>query len=139
MALENINDSLPEDLKSQVLDGEAVHHFEYIPFESAGCGNSGGQTSGNDFIMISNKRILYEGTVVEKVNNDTTTKKDSGTIPLEKVSFVKTSSEQASSGCSGTTEAHILNVNSGGGNINISIPTKEASVRAKTIIEQLIL
>ena len=94
---------------------------------------------GNDFIMISNKRILYEGTVVEKENNITKTEKNSGTIPLAKVSFVKTSSEQASGGCAGKSETHILNVNSGGGNINIAIPTKEASVRAKVVIEKLIL
>ena len=124
-------------------DDEKAHHFEYIPFENkdAGCGGGGSSASGNDYILISDKRILYEATVVKKENELETFTQDSGTIPVGKVSFVKTvKNETSNTGCGGSNSTYYaLNVNSGGGEITIAIPTKEAADRAKRVIEEIIL
>jgi hypothetical protein len=142
MALKKINDKLPDEVKTKILGDEIAYHFEYIPFEKkAGCGEGDKKTSGNDFIMISDKRILYEATVITEEDNTEKMTQDSGTIPVGKVSFVKTrKSETEDGGCFGENTAYYaLDVNSGGGEINIAIPTKEAADRAKSVIEEIIL
>tara|TARA_B100000959_G_scaffold143183_1_gene150300 strand:+ start:648 stop:1301 length:654 start_codon:yes stop_codon:yes gene_type:complete len=137
------NDELPANIKSQLINDEVVKHFEYIPIQKeAGCGSNGETESGNNFIMISDKRILYEATINQSDGDDSSFEQDSGTIPIDKVSFVKTTkTETKEGGCAGNSYSslYILKVNSGGGQINIAIPTKEATDRAKSAIENLIL
>ena len=76
---------------------------------------------------------MYEGSV----RDSAAYAKKSGTIPLSKISFVGTQALNKTEGCN-STKVHLLVINSGGGTIEIVIPTAAEVKRSRAVIEQII-
>lgn len=127
-SMEAINEKIPEQYRSKLFEDEIVYHFSFIGFKG-GCMQP---TAANQYIMVTNTRVLYNAQVIQ--NNQMTL--SSGSIPLEKVSFIETLNQTRAQGCSNTAYTE-LRVNSGGGHMALAIPNRAEADRAKSIIELL--
>jgi hypothetical protein len=123
--LSNVTAAVPANIRGQLLESEAVHHFGYIDSQG-GCGST---KTSKQWLFVSSTRIVYEATVRENSSYIQTC----GSIPLSKVGFVGTSTAQRSDGCS-AKNVHFVRVGSGGGVIEIAIPT---APEAKCSVSQL--
>ncbi len=131
-SLQPITDKVPAQFKSKLFKDEPAFHFSYIGFKG-GCGQ---KSTGNEYIMVTNTRVLYTAQVVQEAGLQKSMATSAGAIPLDKVSFVETVSAQTKDGCSQKNYVQ-LKVNSGGGSIALAIPSRAEAERAKSVIELL--
>ena len=132
MTLEPITEAIPEEHQAKLMENETAYHFAYID-KKGGCFSA---QAAKQWILISNLRVIYEAAVKEAGGATAKYASTSGSIPISKISFVGSSTTQES-GCSGG-EVHLLKINSGGGQIEIAIPSGEEAKRLQNIIERLI-
>jgi hypothetical protein len=111
--------------------GERAFHFEWMDTKG-GCGTT---QSAKQFMLITDQRVLYEAAIKEGEGLNLKYVRTSGSIPLSKISFVGTSS--AEEGCN-PQQAHLLKVNSGGGNIEFPFFNEQKAKRVQRVIEELI-
>jgi len=125
MAIVEISEGLPSQLKSQLMSGEKVYYFSYI-VTKGGC--LGGSERDNYWIAITNKRVIYQ-TKIMLENNKIVTR--DGILPIEQVSFIEVS-EVETKGCA-SSKTYALDISTSGGRVNIPIPSKEKGheIRAK--------
>jgi len=124
---------LPADLRGRPQADEIIHHFGYIDTKG-GCANS---SRAKQWILVTNKRILFEASVKEGTGDAGQFVHESGSIPISKVSYVGTSTMQQQQGCS-QVKVTTLRISSGGGNINLAIPTKREAERAQEVIDGIL-
>jgi hypothetical protein len=147
MDLEIITDIVPNEYRSKLLEGEDVYHFGYADLKG-GCalfGGGGAVKAGQSWVMITNRRVVYEAWVKQTTDKYI---RSSGSIQLAKISFVGTATEEPPKGCSGAYKSgcaslfekpkHSLRVISGGGEIHIAVPTEEEARRLQSVVDQLI-
>jgi hypothetical protein len=126
-------DELPEDLRGKPQVGEVVHYFSYIDAKG-GCLTP---TGAKQWILITDRRILFEASVKEGEGEGTKFFHQSGSIPMAKVSYVGTSSTKEQQGCNWVKVTN-LRINSSGGHIVLAIPTKAEAQRAQEVIDGII-
>jgi len=124
---------LPDDPRSKLREGEGVFHFGYIDVEG-GCANP---SSAKQWIMVTDKRIVYEATVKEGEGMSAKFNHQSGFIPMAKVSFVGTTTVQQPEGCT-PTRTTLLTINSSGGQIRLAIPTRKEAARIQEVIDEIL-
>lgn len=128
-----IREGLPSEVTSQLMSQEEVYYFSYISLKG-GCGNSGSRQ--NYWITLTNKRVLYKTNIFEEINKRYVEK--DGILPLDKISFVEVSEEQAKQGCGcSTAKVFHLRISSSGGTINIPIPTKEKGYEIRKVYSEI--
>lgn len=123
------------------MGGEKAFHFEWMD-TAGGCGTT---QSAKQFMLITDQRVLYEASIKEGEGANLKYVRTSGSIPISKISFVGTSSAeagcnqamQAQQGCN-AQQAHLLKVNSGGGNIEFPFLSEQKAKRVQRVIEELI-
>lgn len=128
----SINDMVPDDLKHKLRKGEEVFDFAYIDLKG-GCGST---QSANQWILITNERILYEATIRDQ-NGPMGYTRTSGSMPTPRVSFVGTATAAKTAGCN-RSKISLLKINSGGGEIELVIPSEQEASRLQGVIDQLI-
>jgi hypothetical protein len=134
--LEVINEVIPDTHRHLLMAGEKAYHFEWMD-STGGCGTT---QSAKQFMLITDQRVLYEAAIKEGEGMNVKYVRTSGSIPLAKISFVGTSS--AESGCNqqgcNPQDAHLLKVNSGGGNIVFPFLSERKAKRVRRVVEELI-
>jgi len=139
--LEVINDVIPDTHRHLLMPDEKAFHFEWMDTKG-GCGTT---QSAKKFMLITDKRVLYEAAIKEGEGVNLKYVRTSGSIPVSKISFVGTSSAEAGcnqafqtqQGCN-PQRAHLLKVNSGGGNIEFPFFSEQKAKRIQRVIEELI-
>ena len=124
---------LPKDIESKLFPDEVPKHFGYIAQEG-GCLAGG---TANQWVLVTNQRILFEAAVKERAEKDAKYVHQSGSIPISKVSFVGTSTVQAVEGCRQVKTSE-LKINSSGGQIMLAIPTQSEASRIQDVIDGVI-
>jgi hypothetical protein len=136
--MEIINDVIPPSHQNMLMHAENAYHFEWMDTQG-GCGTT---QAAKQFILITDHRILYEASVKEGDGMNLKYVRTSGSIPISKVSYVGTSSKEA--GCASAQQgcnpqhAHLLRINSGGGNIEFPFFNEQKVKRVQRVIEELI-
>ena len=126
-------DQLPRELRDKAKPEETIHHFGYIDAKG-GCANP---SSAKQWILVTNKRILFEASVKEGPGEGGKFVHQSGSIPMAKVSYVGTSTRQDQQGCAQVKVTN-LRINSSGGEIVLAIPTKQEAERAQEVIDEIL-
>lgn len=124
---------LPEDVRQKLQHDENVHHFGYIDSQG-GCSNP---STAKQWLLITNRRILFEASVKQGTGNTAQFVHQSGSIPMAKVSYVGTSTSQQLQGCANVAATNLA-INSSGGEIILAIPTKQEAERAQAVIDAII-
>jgi len=132
--LEPINDKIPPEHRSKLIENEMVYHFAYIDNKNGGCSST---EAARHWVLISNLRVIYEASVRKMQGSNASYASNSGTIPISKIAFVGMSSTEKIEGCS-SAKVYLLNINSGGGQIDLAIPTEEEAKRLQMAIETII-
>ncbi len=128
-----INHAIPEEYRGKLRAGENAYDFAYVDFKG-GCGSM--QSGVNRWILITDQRILYEASV-RQPGQKVSFRRDSGSIPVAKVSFVGTSTVEHTEGCD-NRRFHLLRINSGGGEVELVIPTAKEAKRLQQVIDDLV-
>ena len=129
MSLVDVTKELPEDLKTQLLDGEVVYYFSYTDSAAVAYQN------GRMWMMITNKRVIYDASV----KDNKAFKRMSGSIPVDKISFVSvttTKTPETGCGCWSST-VYVLTVGSGGGKIDVAVPSEDEAKRLQTKVSEV--
>jgi hypothetical protein len=140
------HEQIPEAIRGKLQQDETVHHFGYIDAEG-GCGCSlvhmgilgslfpgcAGLKRASQWLMVTNKRILFEASVKETSGGKEKFVLQTGSIPMSKVSYVGTATSSSKEGSKTT-----LRINSSGGEIILAIPTKEEAERAQGVIDEIL-
>jgi len=126
-------DELPQEQAAKLLKGEIAYHFGYIAAKG-GCLSS---SSANQWIMITNQRVLFEAAVKEGEGLGAKFVHQSGSIPMAKVSFVGTSHLETKEGCS-QKKTTTLKINSSGGEVVLAVPSQEEAGRIQGVIDEII-
>jgi hypothetical protein len=126
---------LPSDQRARLQEDETVHHFAFIDVKG-GCANP--SSSAKQWILITNRRILYEAAVQEGMGLQHKYVHQTGSIMMAKVSFVGTATTQGIEGCAQTQTTTLLRINSSGGEIFIAIPTKSEATRIQGVIDEIL-
>lgn len=132
LRLRSINDELPDEFLTKLRKNEKAYEFAYIDTKG-GCGST---RTAEQWILVTDQRILYEGTVKE-TTGAVTYSRNSGSVPLAKVSFVGTTTSQKTDGCQ-QMRVSLLRINSGGGEIHLVIPTERQARRLQGVIDDLL-
>ena len=129
MSLVDVTQELPAELSTQLLEDEVVYSFAFTDSASVG------YYTGRMWMIISNKRVIYDASV----KDDKTFKRMSGSIPIDKISFVSVSTAQdTQSGCGCWPKTvYVLTVGSGGGQIDVAVPTQEEAKRLQTTVSEV--
>jgi hypothetical protein len=142
MALKTITGTIPQEYRGRLLEGEEAYDFSTFDFKG-GCLSfltpGGGTEKGSSWILISNRRVLYEGWV------QTTAKvysRSSGSIPISKISYVGTGTVVPPKGCRGcfglfAKPTHTLKIVSAGGELNFRVPSEAEAQRLQALLDQL--
>jgi hypothetical protein len=128
-----INRMIPDERRDELRHGEQAYDFAYVDYQG-GCGSV--QSGGDQWILITDQRILYEATV-RQPGEKVTFARSSGSIPITKVSFVGTATVVTGDGCD-TRSRHVLRINSGGGEIELAIPSPKEASRLQRTIDDLV-
>jgi hypothetical protein len=126
-------EELPGDLRGKPNPDETIHHFGYIDAKG-GCANP---STAKQWILVTNKRILFEASVKEGTGATGKYVHQSGSIPMSKVSYVGTATTEEQQGCAQVKVRH-LRISSGGGDIILAIPTKEEAQQAQEVIDGIL-
>ena len=124
-------DELPSQQRSKLLEGESVYHFGYIDFKG-GCAQA---STAKQWILVTDKRILFEASVKEGPGASGKFLHQSGTIPMPKVSYVGMSTSKE--GCS-QKETNNLRINSSGGEIILAIPSQREAEKIQKVIDEVL-
>jgi hypothetical protein len=132
------NTQLPGNVLHLLMPGENAVHFEWMDAKG-GCKSV---QAANQFMLITDQRVLYETSVKEGEGVNLKYYRTSGSIPLSKIAFVGTSSTaagcaQSKQGCN-PQHAHLLRVNSAGGQIEFPFFSEEKAKRVQRVLEELI-
>lgn len=128
-----VHSQLPADLRGKPHADEVIYHFGYID-SKGGCANS---SNVKQWILVTNKRIIFEASVKEGRSDADKFVHQSGSIPISKVSYVGTATTQKQEGCSQVKITN-LRISSGGGDIILAIPTKQEAERAQEVIDAIV-
>ncbi len=134
----SVDDVIPNTHRHLLLPGEKPYHFEWMDV-TGGCGTV---QASKHYILITDRRVLYEAAVKHGDGMNLKYVRTSGSIPISKVSFVGTSTQEAGwgqsqQGCN-PQKAHLLRVNSGGGTIEFPFFSEAKVKRVQRVIEELI-
>jgi hypothetical protein len=129
----SINDMIPEEYRDKLRPNEKAFEFAYIDTKG-GCGTT---QKANQWILITDQRILYEATTRDERATSAKYLRTSGSIPTSRVSFVGTTTADDKEGCN-QTRVSLLKINSGGGGIEIVIATEKEAKRLQRAIDELI-
>lgn len=124
---------LPAEQSAMLYAGEAVCYFGYIDAKG-GCATA---SRAKQWFMVTNQRIIFEAAVKQPGGKQPHYVHQSGAIPMAKVTYVGTITEEAMEGCAKKRTTN-LKINSGGGEIIVAIPTKEEALRIQAIVDELI-
>lgn len=123
-------EQLPTDLQGKPQADETVHYFSYIDSEG-GCAQP---AQSKQWLLITDKRILFEASVKEGDGLQAKFVHQNGSIPMAKVSYVGSSAVKEQQGCN-TVNVTNLRINSSGGQIVLAIPTLAEVQRAQEVID----
>ena len=123
-------EKVPHEQVSKLMPDEKIYHFGYIDAKGGGCANA---STAKQWILVTNQRILF----VAAVQQGIIFVHQSGSIPMQKVSYVGTASTQNSQGCTQVKTSN-LRINSSGGEIILAIPTQEEADRIQGVIDAII-
>ncbi len=148
MALQILNkNQLPPEIAQKIRDDESVYHFTYADIAGkGGCGSPKVEAS-KEWFVVTNERVFYQASIKQSEGGrsalaTTYFKLESGSIPVAKISFVAVTSDKKfidGKGCSGKyAEIGILSINSGGGKVEIAIPTIAEAQRIQSVIDDLV-
>jgi hypothetical protein len=126
-------EQLPDDVRARLHPGELVHHFAFMDVKG-GCGTT---STAKQWLLVTDQRILFEANVREASGTIGKYSHQSGSIPMQKVSYVGVATENVQRGCSATPVTH-LRVNSSGGEIILAIPTKEEAARIQGVVDSVL-
>lgn len=133
----DITEKIPAAAKGQLLEGEAAIHFAYTA-ASGGCLSA---RRAESWVVVTDQRVLFDGQVQssERRGNSTalTFTRSSGSIPLNKVSYVGTSSHKTQTGCA-SVSANFLVVHSAGGQLEMVVPTMAEAQRTQAVLESIL-
>lgn len=128
MTLHDVTNSLPDELRLQLLQGEIVYYFGFM--DQAGEGDE-----GRMWMVISNRRVMYDASTYTGV----ACKRTSGSIPIEKVSYVAVSTGEDVGGCGcWPKKFYLLTVGSSGGKIQIAVPTQALAKELEKTVSELL-
>lgn len=131
------SNAVPAAIRSKLQPAENVRHFGYID-SKGGCANP---STSKQWLLITDKRILFEASVMQGAGGSGPFVHQSGSIPMAKVSYVGTSTSERQEGCAeGCASVSVtqLTINSSGGHIILAIPTKAEAERAQGVIDGII-
>jgi hypothetical protein len=123
---------LPNDIRVKIQSGEIVYHFGYIDTHG-GCAN---QSTAKQWLLVTDRRILFEAMVKQGTGNTIRLVQQSGSIPTAKVSYVGTSTI-LHQGCANVPVTFLV-INSSGGEITLVIPTQKEAARFQGVIDAII-
>ncbi|MBL8898260.1 MAG: hypothetical protein JNM84_11560 [Planctomycetes bacterium] len=126
-------EQLPAELQSKPQADETVHYFSFID-SKGGCAQP---ATSKQWLLITDKRILFEASVKEGEGPQAKFVHQNGSIPMAKVSYVGSSAAQELQGCN-TVNITNLRVNSSGGQIVLAIPTLIEAQRAQEVIDAVL-
>lgn len=129
-------EQLPQEIQGKTQTDEIIYHFGYIDAKGGGCANA---STAKQWILVTNKRILFEASVKQGTGETAKFVHQSGSIPMSKASYVGTSTTQEAQGC-GCSQVDVTNlrINSSGGEIVLAIPTKQEAERVQEIIDAIL-
>jgi hypothetical protein len=128
MALKDVTNKIPGHLRRNLLENEVAYHFAFTDTKG-GCLS---KKSAKSYVLISNNRVIYDASVKEGESYV----QSNGSIPINKVSFVGTSSAESKEGCS-KVKIHLLKISSGGGTIELRVPTETEAKRLQRVISEV--
>ena len=126
-----LEDAIPIDVRRKMMKDEEATLFEDVSF---GGGCAGGSGSKEAWILVTNQRVLYLANIVGNDSGVTTNEIQSGSIPISKISLIRTSSSKSSE----TVPFHVLSISSGGGFIAIKVPTQKDAERIEWYINEAV-
>ena len=126
-------EELPKALRDKPQTGEVVHYFSYIA-DKGGCGKP---EQVKQWMLVTNKRIMFEASVKESSASDANFSHQNGTIPMAKVSYVACSEVSVKKWWGPVKATHLI-INSSGGQIVLEIPTLVEGQRAQEVIDGVI-
>lgn len=124
---------LPEAQRAKLQENEKPYHFSFIS-SKGGCATA---SPASQWILVTDKRVLFEASVVEVSAASPGYVHQAGSIPIAKVSYVATATTNRGGGCA-QVKVTRLRINSSGGAIDIAIPTQEEAERVRSVIEELL-
>lgn len=133
MNLQEVQELLPNEVKSQLMSDEKVYYFSYIAFKG-GCGSSGEKEKY--WLALTDRRVMYKTKVFEGEGKSVNYVEKDGDLPFNKISFIEVSEVNVSSGCS-SKKSNELRISSSGGTIKIPIPTKEKGYEIRRVYSEL--
>jgi len=125
---------LPQKQASKLLPEEIVHHFGYIDAKGGGCSDT---STAKQWILVTSQRILFEAAIKEGSGTQEKYVHQSGSIPMSKVSYVGASLSRTAE-VSSQNKTMNLRINSSGGEIILSIPTRDEAERIQEVIGAII-
>lgn len=128
MPLQDVTNKIPGHLRKNLLENEVAYHFAFTS-RKGGCLS---RKSAKSFVLISNNRVIYDASVKE----DEKYVQSNGSIPINKVSFVGTSSAESKEGCK-KVKFYLLKISSGGGTIELVVPTEAEAKRLQKVISEV--
>ena len=128
MSLQDITNKIPGHLRKNLLENEVAYHFAFTDTKG-GCRS---KKSAKSYVLISNNRVIYDASVKEGEKYV----QSNGSIPINKVSFVGTSAAETKEGCK-KTKVYLLRISSGGGTIELVMPTEAGAKRLQKVISEV--
>ena len=140
---QDIASLVPMEVRPNLLRGEKAYYFTYVDrAQKAGCFGRG--EGAKHWILISDKRVVYDATVRHEVvtypGKAIAYEREVGAIPMEKISFVgvhTTLISEGYEGCNGQRPLVLLTISSGGSSLEIPIPTEKEAHRLQTKIQEI--
>jgi len=145
MTLKPVTGTIPQEYRGRLLEGEEAYDFSTFEFKGGCLKLPGMPESGSSWILISNRRAIYEGWVqtTQKIYS-----RSSGSIPINKISYVGTGTTEPPKGCQGMMSlgcayffvkpTHTLKIVSAGGELNFRVPSEADAQRLQALLDQLI-
>jgi hypothetical protein len=132
--LRSMTDAVPNDIRSQMVPGETAYHFAWISVKG-GCQSM--FQSAEDWLLITDRRVLYEASINDKEGGVQRFIRRTGSVPVRKIGFVEVDSGTRLEGCNYVKFSQ-LKISSGGSSLCILIPTETEALRCQRIIDELI-